>query len=368
MSATPPHTQISPAFADIQQLANSIPPLNYEAADKARERQQQLTKPLGALGQLEDLSIQLAAILGSEFPKPRGAAVIVAAADHGVSAEGVSAYPNAVTAAMVANFLADTPHGQGGAAVNALARSLGVQVYLADTGVAHDLPQHSSLGRYAVRKSTRNFVKEAAMTATELNQMVMSGAAAAKEAIQHDADIIVAGEMGIANTSAAAAMTARLLNKDAAEVVGRGTGISDQMLEHKINVITQALSRSEAKHPLEVLCEYGGYEIAFMLGVMLKTAASSKVVVLDGFVEGAAALVAKQLNQNFSDYVVVAGRCAEKGHNAQLAALGKQPHFDLGLRLGEGTGGVLMVPWIMAAAASLREMQTFAEAGVPSAN
>lgn len=332
----------------------------------ARERQTQLTKPPGALGDLEELSVRLAGALGTVRPHPRGVAVIVAAGDHGVAAEGVSAFPPEVTPAMVANFLADTPAGPGGAAVNAIARAVGARVYVMDAGVNAELPAHPALRRAAVRRGTRNLRREAAMTPGETQALILAGAALAREAIDAGADVLIPGEMGIGNTTPAAALTARLLDRDPADVTGRGTGVDDARLAHKVEVVRGALARVDTRDPLGALAEFGGFEMAAMLGVMLQAAASRRAVILDGFVEGSAALVGAALAPALRDYLFPAGECAERGHAAQLAHLGLRPMFHLNLRLGEGTGGVLAAPLLLAAAATLREMRTFAEAGVPT--
>ena len=351
----------------LQTLIDSIRPANMAAMQAARERQAQLTKPAGALGLLEDLSVRLAGVFGSERPHPRGVAVIVAAGDHGVVQEGVSAYPPEVTPAMVANFTANTPAGPGGAAVNAIARTVGAKVYVADVGVNAELPAHPALHDLKVRMGTRNLRLESAMTEAETIQAVLAGSELAGRAIAEGADLIVPGEMGIGNTTAARAVTARMLAVSVQSVTGRGTGVDDDTLERKRQVITDALARggSRAGDPLGVLADLGGLEIAFMLGVMLRAASERRAIVLDGFVEGSAALVAVALAPDLRDYLFPAGECAEVGHAAQLAHLHLTPMFNLGLRLGEGSGGVLAAPLLLSAAATLREMQTFAEASVP---
>jgi nicotinate-nucleotide--dimethylbenzimidazole phosphoribosyltransferase len=354
-------------FSTLQSLISSIRPADAAAMQAARERQSQLTKPAGALGLLEDLSVRLAGVFGTSRPHPRGVAVIVAAGDHGVVAEGVSAYPPEVTPAMVANFTAQTPAGPGGAAVNAIARTVGAVVYVADVGVNAELPAHPALEAVKVRMGTRNLRLESAMTEQETVQAILAGSALAFRAIAGGADLIVPGEMGIGNTTAASAVTARMLQKSVGSVTGRGTGVDDATLERKRQVIEDALARhgSEVSGPLGVLADLGGLEIAFMLGVMLRAASERRAIVLDGFVEGSAALVGVALAPHLRDYLFPAGECAEIGHAAQLSHLGLTPMFNLGLRLGEGTGGVLAAPLLLSAAATLREMQTFAEASVP---
>lgn len=352
-------------FSALTELLGRLTPADAGAMARARQRQAQLTKPAGALGDLEELSVRLAGVFGHERPDPRGAAVLVAAGDHGVAAEGVSAYPPEVTPAMVANFLADTPAGPGGAAVSALARTLGAEVYVLDAGVNADLPDHPALTRAARRRGTRNLRREAAMTREETLALILAGAALAERAIDAGADFVVPGEMGIGNTTPAAALTARLLKLDPAEVTGRGTGVDDERLAHKVDVVRGALARTDVTDPLDVLAEFGGFEIAAMLGMMLATAARRRAVVLDGFVEGSAALVGVALAPALRDFLFPAGECAERGHAAQLSHLGLNPMFHLGLRLGEGTGGVLALPLLRGAAATLREMRTFEEAAVP---
>ncbi|MFC4638217.1 nicotinate-nucleotide--dimethylbenzimidazole phosphoribosyltransferase [Deinococcus hohokamensis] len=350
---------------ELSALIAAVQPADAAAMQAARARQAQLTKPAGALGDLEDLGVRLAGVFGSERPHPRGVAVLVAAGDHGVAADGVSAYPAEVTPAMVANFLADTPAGPGGAAVNALARTVGAQVYVMDAGVNADLPDHPALIRAARQRGTRNLRQEAAMTRDDAEALVLAGAALARRAAEEGADLLIPGEMGIGNTTPAAAMTARLLNLDAAQVTGRGTGVDDARLAHKVTVIREALARTDTTNPLDVLAEFGGFEMAAMLGMMLQAAALRRAVVLDGFVEGSAALVGVALAPALRDFLFPAGECAERGHAAQLSHLGLKPMFRLGLRLGEGTGGVLAAPILLSAAAALREMQTFEEAGIP---
>ncbi|EYB69012.1 nicotinate-nucleotide-dimethylbenzimidazole phosphoribosyltransferase [Deinococcus phoenicis] len=362
----------SPMHPDLTALISAVHPADPAAMQAARERQAQLTKPAGALGDLESLAVRLAGVFGTEKPQPRGVAVLVAAGDHGVAQPdseggGVSAYPPEVTPAMVANFLADTPAGPGGAAVNAIARTVGARVYVMDAGVNADLPGHPALVRAAVRRGTRDLRREAAMTRGETEALVLAGAALARRAIEEGADLLIPGEMGIGNTTPAAALTARLLNLGPEAVTGRGTGVDDATLARKVEAVRGALDRhaSDPADPLGVLADLGGFEIAAMLGMMLQAAASRRAVILDGFVEGSAALVGVALAPALRDFLFPAGECAEIGHAAQLAHLNLKPMFRLGLRLGEGTGGVLAAPLLLSAAATLREMRTFAEAGVP---
>lgn len=352
---------------ELAALIAAVTPADSAALSAARTRQAQLTKPAGALGELEEIAIRLAGVFGTERPHPRGAAVLVAAGDHGVAAAGVSAYPPEVTPAMVTNFLADTSAGPGGAAVNAIARTVGARVYVMDAGVNAELPAHPALVSAAVRRGTRDLRREAAMTREEAESLVLAGAALTRRAISDGADLLIPGEMGIGNTTPAAAITARLLGLAPARVTGRGTGVDDETLGRKVEAVRTALGRqgSGRADPLGVLADLGGFEIAAMVGMMLQAAAARRAVILDGFVEGSAALVAVALAPRLRDFLFAAGECAEVGHAPQLDFLGLQPMFRLGLRLGEGTGGVLAAPLLLAAAATLREMRTFAEAGVP---
>ncbi len=342
----------------LEPLLSRIRPIDSDAQNRALERQKNLTKPAGALGDLEQLSIRLAGIFGSEKPDPRRVAVIVCAADHAVALEGVSAYPQSVTKAMVLNFLS------GGAAVNALARSLGARVTVVNAGVMGALDDAEHLVNCPVREGSRNLRLEAAMTRAECLRAIELGAEVARAEIERGADLIIAGEMGIGNTTAAAAMTARLLGLEVRAVTGRGTGVDDAALEHKIRVIEAALARSRATDPLEVLCEFGGLEIAAMVGVMLEGAASSKAVLLDGFIAGAAAMVADALSKHFRHYLFATHLSQEGGHARQLEKLGLEPLVRLNMRLGEGSGAVLCAPLLLGAAATLREMATFSEASV----
>ena len=342
----------------LEQILNRIRPIDSEAKRRALERQKSLTKPTGALGDLEHLSVRLAGVFGTEKPNPRGIAVIVCAADHAVALEGVSAYPQAVTMGMVYNFLS------GGAAVNALARGVGARVTVLNAGVMGTLEDAPNLVNRPVKAGAANIKLEAAMTLSECLQAILLGAEVARNEIALGADLLIAGEMGIGNTTPATAITARLLNLEVRAVTGRGTGVSESALEHKISVIETALSRSSTTDPLEVLCQFGGLEIGAMVGIMLEGAASQKAVLLDGFIAGAAALVANALSEHFREYLFASHLSAEGGHARQLEHLGLEPLLKLNMRLGEGSGAVLCAPLLLGAAATLREMATFTEASV----
>ena len=341
-------------------------PIDSTWLAKARERQNNLTKPPGSLGRLEELGVRLAAIQQTSKPHLGKGAVVVAAADHGVTAEGVSAYPAEVTPQMVLNFLA------GGAAVNQIARAANAEVYVLDVGVnGPEFPAHERLLAARVRPGTGNIAREPAMSPAEALAALQAGENAARRAISEGADVLAAGDMGIGNTTAAAALTAALLGLPASEVTGRGTGVADEAYRRKVAVVDQALERARAElgdptraDPLEVAAQLGGLEIVAAAGVLLAGAAAGLPVVTDGFPVTAGALLATRLEPNLSGYLFAGHRSVEPGHARQLEALGLEPLLDLGLRLGEGTGAVLAMPVLRAAAEVLAGMATFDEAGV----
>jgi nicotinate-nucleotide--dimethylbenzimidazole phosphoribosyltransferase len=346
----------------LESLLARISEPDQAARTRALERQAQLTKPTGSLGRLEELSVWLAGIFGSEKPKISGKAVIVCAGDHGVTLEGVSAYPSEVTPAMVMNFL------RGGAAVNAIAAVVGARVSVLDVGVNADLPEHSMLISKKVRRGTGNIVRESAMTRDEAIRSILAGANAASEEIRDGANLLAAGEMGIGNTTPSAALTAWFTGLEPRNVTGRGTGADDATLEKKIRAIELALERVRQLENLDalgILAELGGLEIAAMAGIMLECAASRIPVVIDGFIAGAAALVASKLEPKSVAFMTASHVSQEPGHIAQLRFLKLEPLFDYGLRLGEGTGALLAFPVLEAAARTLSDMATFAEASVP---
>lgn len=330
-----------------------VRPLDADAMAAARTRQDQLTKPLGALGRLESLSIQLAGITGVLTPSLERRTVLVMAADHGVAAQGVSAYPQEVTAQMVANFL------RGGAAINVLARQMGAQVFVVDIGVAAE----TSVGEQKVRQGTRDFSQEPALTPDEVRQALETGI----EIINQDPPGLLAlGEMGIANTTAASAVVAAITGEPPERVTGRGTGIDDSVWRHKVAVVRDALAlhAPDPQDAISVLSAVGGLEIAGLAGASLAAAARRVPVVLDGFISTSAGLAAALLCPQAKDYFIAGHRSVEPGHRIALDWLGLQPLLDLDLRLGEGTGAVLAFPIIEAASRLLGEMATFGEAGV----
>lgn len=343
-----------------QNLLNQIQPLSAIAVEAALTRQNQLTKPPGSLGKLETLGVRLAGIQGTEKPEIKHPVAIVCAGDHGVCEEGVSAFPPSVTPLMVLNFLA------GGAAVNAIARISGTRIKVINAGVNADLPDHQDLINTPIRRGTRNLRWEMALTRQEAEEAIELGAQLATFLIAEGADLLVPGEMGIGNTTPAAAITARMLDLDPGLVTGRGTGIDDAGLEIKIKVIQDALKREHSKStdPVGVLADLGGLEIGAMVGVMLAGAAHSVPVMVDGFIAGSAALIAAALHPSVKDYLFASHKSVEVGHLKQLESLGLEPLLNLDMRLGEGSGGVLCVPILQAAASVLKNMKTFAEAGI----
>ena len=348
-----------PLRPDIAATIAAIAPFNAAAMAAARARQEQLTKPAGSLGRLETLAIQIAGITGQERPILSQKAVIVMAGDHGVTAEGVSAYPAAVTPQMVLNFL------RGGAAINALAGVVGARVVVVDIGVAGDLAHPGLLVR-KIAPGTANMAQGPAMTQPQAQDAIAVGIEVVSSVAEDGAQIVATGEMGIGNTTAASAITAVLTGSAPGDVTGRGTGIDDARLAHKIAVIERALA-ANAPNPgdaMDVLAKVGGLEIAGLVGVILGAAARRLPVVLDGFIAGSAALVAVRLCPNVHDYLIAGHLSVERGHRVLLDALELAPVLTVDLRLGEGTGAALAMGVIEAALAAHRQMATFAEAGV----
>jgi nicotinate-nucleotide--dimethylbenzimidazole phosphoribosyltransferase len=329
------------------------------AADEAQRHLDMLTKPPGSLGRLEELAVRLVALTG----RPPGVAapvIFTFAADHGVVVEGVSAYPQSVTAQMVENFL------RGGAAVNVLARQAGVRVVVADFGVATPLGAPTGLVARRIAAGTQNMALGPAMTREQAVEAVEAGAALAEEAITEGADLIGTGEMGIGNTTAASAITAAITGAPADLVTGRGTGVDDAGRARKVATVRQALevNSPDASDGLDVLAKVGGFEIAGLVGVILAGAAHRVPIALDGFIAGAAALVAVTLAPDARHALFASHRSAEPGHALALRHLGLEPYLSLDMRLGEGTGAALFVPLARAAAAIYAEMATFKSAGV----
>ncbi|MDP1741950.1 nicotinate-nucleotide--dimethylbenzimidazole phosphoribosyltransferase [Polaromonas sp.] len=329
-------------------------------AARLQHKIDQKTKPQGALGQLERLALQIGLIQRSDSLRFDAPQMVVFAADHGIAVEGVSAFPQAVTVQMVGNMLA------GGAAINVFARQHSFALQVVDAGVAADLADHPQLLKRKIAAGTHNICVGPAMSLAEAGQALQAG----MDVVQGlPGNVVAFGEMGIANTSAAALLLARLADLPISAVVGRGTGLDDAQLAHKQAVLTRALARhADVREPLAVLAAMGGFEIAMMTGAMLQAASERRVVLVDGFIAGAAALVACALAPQAHDYLVFCHRSAERGHHLLLAHLQATPLLDLDMRLGEGTGALLAWPLLQSAALFMAEMASFDSAGVSGKN
>lgn len=334
-----------------------IPSLDRFAMARAAERMDHLTKPRGSLGRLEQLALKLAGMQGAERPSLEKKLAVVVAADHGVTAQAVSAYPAEVTAQMVQNFLA------GRAAVNVLTRWAGCKLLLVDAGVRRRVQAPGVLDIW-LGPGTRDFSREPAMTEESAADAVQRGVALGRDGI--DADGIACGEMGIGNSTAASAIAAALLGAPPAAVTGPGAGLDPGGVRRKAEVIEAALRlhRPDSSDPLDVLRKVGGFEIAVLAGIMIGAASGRRAVVLDGLISSAAALVAAGLAPGLPDYLVASHLSTEPAHALILERLGLVPILDLCLRLGEGTGAVLALPLLDASCRLLSEMATFEEAGV----
>ncbi len=329
------------------------------AAAAARKRQDDLTKPRGALGMLEDISVRIAGITGNPRPQPGRKLVLVMAADHGVTQEGVSLYPSEVTPQMVHNFLA------GGAAINVLARHAGAEVRVVDMGVASAL-DHPDLISRRIKPGTDNMAVGPAMSREEAVAAIEAGIEVATTQIESGVEYLAVGEMGIGNTTAASAVTACLSGLDPAVVTGRGTGLDDATLDHKIEIIRRALkvNNPDPTDALDVLKKVGGLEIAGIAGAILAAAAARRPVLVDGFISAAGAYVAATLHPRAVDFMIASHRSVEIGHGVILDRLGLRPLIFAEMRLGEGTGAALAFTLVDAALKILSEMATFEEAGV----
>jgi len=328
--------------------------------ERAQNAMDQKVKPPCSLGRLESTAIDLAVYLETLEPRLDRARILIFAADHGVSLLGVSAYPREVTPQMTMTF------ASGGAAITVLARTLGIEVEVVDVGVDAELPAMPGVVDAKVRRGSRNFVDEPAMTEEELAAALEAGRAAARRAIEGGADPVGLGEMGIGNTTSAAALLSALTGLSPHETVGRGTGVDDRGLAAKRAVVEKGLARHAALFgdPRRALAAVGGLEIAALAGAALETARQRRVVIVDGFISTVAALAAVRLEPAIRPALFFSHASAEAGHRAALASLGATPLLDLGMRLGEGTGSALAFPILKSAASILREMATFSQAGV----
>ena len=347
-------------MSSLTRLLDRIQAPGGTAGLEAQRALDQLTKPPGSLGRLEELARRLAGISGRFPPQVERAVIFTLAADHGVVAEGVSAYPQIVTAQMVENFL------RGGAAVNVLARHAGARVVIADMGVAAPLSAQAGLVSHRIAPGTRNMANGPAMTREEAVRAIEAGVGLVESERAGGLDLIGTGEMGIGNTTAASAVVAALTGARAEAVTGTGTGVDEEGRKRKIAVVERALAtnRPDPTDGVDVLAKVGGFEIAGLCGVILAGAAWSIPVVIDGFIAGAAALAAVRIRPDARHYLLASHRSTELGAAYVLEALGLDPYLDLGMRLGEGTGAALCIGLARAAVKILGEMATFKSAGV----
>jgi len=339
---------------------SEIGELDEKAMQEAKRRQDQLTKPRGSLGRLEELACRIAGITGRANPDVNRKRIVLFAADHGVTLEGVSAYPREVTAQMVKNFL------HGGAAINAIARSFGVEVEVVDIGVDAEFPDTPGLVKRKVSRGTSSITKGPAMTIEQVVSAITAGVERAEVAVQYGVKLLGTGDMGIGNTTPSSALYAALLDREPVEVTGRGTGVDDQGLARKIKVVEQALqvNREKLTDPLSTLAALGGFEIGGLCGLIIGAAMNRMPVVIDGFISSAAALVAIRMKPVIQRYCIFGHLSQEQGHKLLFRELGERPLLDLDLRLGEGTGAALAMGIIQAAMEAHNGMTTFESAGV----
>ncbi len=320
------------------------------------------TKPLGALGRLEDLALQIGIIQDSPSPKLDNPQVIVFAGDHGLAREGVSAYPQEVTWQMVLNFL------NGGAAISVFAREAGLTLRIVDAGVNYDLPHHPQLVRAKIRGGTRSILSEPAMTVDECRAALEAGRAVIDTIDSEGCNVVCLGEMGIGNTSSASLITASLLGVPIDSCVGRGTGLNDLQLKNKVRVLEQAFALYSIQDPLEMLATFGGFEIVMLTGAILQAASKRMVIVIDGFVASAALGAAAAFEPSVVGYCIASHQSHERAHGLLLEWLELTPLLDLGMRLGEGTGAALAYPLVRSAVAFLNDMASFESAQVANAS
>lgn len=350
------NTFIAPTIANIE---------NNELYQQLQQIVDQKTKPLGALGRLETLAVQLGLIQDTTTPQITQPQIRVFAADHGLTKHGTSAYPSAVTAQMVYNFL------QGGAAINVLARQHHMELKVVDAGVDADFANspfkdHAQLLDYKVRHGSRDALTEPAMTAEECLAALENGMDVVKNMA---GNLLIVGEMGIGNTSAASLLLAKLGDIPINACIGRGTGLGDAGLKHKASILTQVLARhSEAQTPFDILAALGGLEIAMMAGALMQAASERRILLIDGFIASSALLVAERLAPGVAQYAVFAHHSVEPGHTHLLKLLNAEPLLNMGMRLGEGSGAALAYPLLQSACAIINEMASFNDAGISGQN
>jgi len=337
-----------------------IAPLNDDITAALQHKIDNKTKPIGSLGQLEKLALQIGRVQQTQTPALNKPTIVVFAGDHGVAHEGVSPFPQEVTYQMVFNFL------QGGAGINVFTKQNGIAIKVVDAGVNFDFNQHPGLVHAKVAMGTKSFLHEAAMTSAQCETAIERGAAIVKELHEQGCNVIGFGEMGIANTSAAAVIMSLLCDIPLEQCIGRGTGLDDEGLIRKKVILAESMIRHNKieKTPLDVLSTFGGFEIAMMCGAMLQAAASGMLILVDGFITTSALLVASKINERVLDYSLFTHQSNEQGHGLMLAHLKAVPLLSLGMRLGEGTGAAVAYPVIQAAVSFLNEMASFESAGV----
>lgn len=347
----------------IKETIEEIRPLDEDAVKSVKARQDTLTKPPRSLGVLEELSVKVAGITRNYMPEIKDKVIITMAGDHGVVAEGVSAFPKEVTPQMVYNFL------RGGAAINVLARHIGARVVVVDMGVVADIEIKGKDENFIDKKiayGTANMTKGPAMSYEDAMRSIEAGIEVLEDEIEKGIDIVGVGDMGIGNTTPSSAIVAFITGEPVEKVTGHGTGLDDEGLKAKIETIKRALgvNKPNREDAIDILAKIGGFEIGGMAGVMLAAASHRIPVVVDGFISGAAALIAYERNPKIKDYLIASHLSVEVGHRAILDHIGIKPLFNLNMRLGEGTGAALGISLVEASCKILREMATFGEAGV----
>ncbi len=345
-------------------IEQDIKPVSQQAIDAARERQAILTKPPGSLGKLETLGIFFSAVQQTQHPVVDKVHISVFAADHGIAEENVSAFPQVVTSEMIKNF------ARGGAAISVLAKQLGAVLEVIDLGTVVDTGELDGVIRHRIAASSSNFARQAAMDEAQLQQAMQAGVDAVQRAISSGARVYIGGDMGIANTTSATALACAYLGKTAAELAGPGTGLDEQGVSHKAEVIAKALAlhKADSLDDISILRYFGGFEIAALCGAYIHAAQQGLPVIIDGFIATAASLAARRIKPGCQEWFIYAHQSHEQGHATILAAMGVEPLLNLNMRLGEGSGAAVAVPLIQQACALHAEMATFAEAGVSTSD
>jgi len=336
----------------------SIPSVSLALNEALQQKINTKTKPPGSLGRLETLALQVGKIQNTLTPELKSPTILVFAGDHGITEEGVSPFPQEVTAQMVLNFL------NGGAAINVYCRQHNLSLHVVDAGVNGDLPEHPDLVGAKIGRGTKNFAQSPAMSSKEFEQALNKGAELSRTLPDTECNVIGFGEMGIGNTSSAAAMMQRYTGLPLEDCVGKGTGLDDSGLVRKRKILQKALDQHEIDEPHEVLATFGGFEIVMMAGAMLESAVLGRILLIDGFIAGSAFLAASRIVPEIQQYAVFSHQSDEQGHSEMLKFLQAEPLLSLGMRLGEGTGAAVAFPLLQSAVAFLNQMASFESAGV----